>query len=217
MATVRFSNEFRESIINNARRIFTARIKEAEKSVPADWGDRIYEIIFAPYIPTFEGVAPEFLNMQDKFKFIGFKSENYALHDISFEMTLSTPRPFPVGEKLPPESVPFVTRLGYYGNDYKLRDVPEFAEFKQEVIAWRERVKSIRAKQDEFVAAVQKVIDAHTTLAPALKMWPPLWDLVDEEYRVRHREIRDREKKEVAINVDLGSLTAAITAHKLIK
>ena len=46
-------------------------------------------------------------------------------------------------------------------------------------------------------------------------MWPPLWDLVPESYKDRHREIKEREKKEVSVNVDLGAMTAAVVANKI--
>jgi len=46
-------------------------------------------------------------------------------------------------------------------------------------------------------------------------MWPPLWDLIPEEYKDRHRQVVEREKKEVVVNVDLGTLTATVVAHKL--
>jgi hypothetical protein len=61
---------------------------------------------------------------------------------------------------------------------------------------------------------VTKVIEAHATLAPALKVWPPLWELIPDEYKDRHREIKVQGKKEVTIDVDLGKLTAMSTAAK---
>jgi len=70
-------------------------------------------------------------------------------------------------------------------------------------------------KKTNFVNAVKEVITAHATLSPALKMWPPLWDLIPEEYKERHRQVVEREKKEVVVNVDLGTLTATVVAHKL--
>jgi hypothetical protein len=46
-------------------------------------------------------------------------------------------------------------------------------------------------------------------------MWPPLWDLIPEEYKNRHREVKEREKKEVAVDVDIGSMTAAVVFNKI--
>ena len=84
-----------------------------------------------------------------------------------------------------------------------------------EVREWQDRIKAVQLKRDEFVEQVQKIITAHATLAPALKMWPPLWDLIPDNYKDKHREIKEREKKDVVVNVDLSTLTATVVANKL--
>jgi hypothetical protein len=61
---------------------------------------------------------------------------------------------------------------------------------------------------------VKKVIEAYTTLAPALKAWPPLWELIPENYKNKHRQVVEREKKEVKLDVDINKLTALSTAAK---
>jgi hypothetical protein len=66
-----------------------------------------------------------------------------------------------------------------------------------------------------FVEQVKKIINAHATLAPALKLWQPLWDLIPEDYKERHRKVVERTKSDTQVDVDLGSLTATVVAHKL--
>ena len=90
-----------------------------------------------------------------------------------------------------------------------------YEDIKAEAIAYMDRVKVLRERQTAFVEQVKKIINAHATLAPALKMWQPLWDLIPEEYKERHRKVVERTKNEVTVDVDLGSLTAAVVAHKL--
>jgi len=46
-------------------------------------------------------------------------------------------------------------------------------------------------------------------------MWQPLWDLIPEEYKERHRQVVEREKKEVKVDVDLTALTAQVAFHKM--
>ena len=56
----------------------------------------------------------------------------------------------------------------------------------------------------------------YSTLAPALKAWPALWDLLDEDTKERHKKIVERKKKDTDdIGVDLNSMTAAVTFSKL--
>ena len=61
---------------------------------------------------------------------------------------------------------------------------------------------------------VSKVCDAYSTLAPALKAWPPLWDLIPEDVKDKHREIKERVKSEAVLSVDIGKLTALSTTAK---
>ena len=97
----------------------------------------------------------------------------------------------------------------------KLKDNLLWGELHADIVRWKEGVKAVEEKRKAFVEQVQKIITAHATLAPALKMWQPLWDLIPESYKDKHREIKERTKKEVDIDVDLQSLTATVVAHKI--
>jgi len=210
MATVRFSKELSDAILRNAKAVFGNRMQSAHDSAPKEWGDRLYETIFARYIPSLNALPLEYFNTADSFRFAGFDIDGM---NISFDMPLSTKRPFPL--ELPSDLKHIVKKSGYSSNEYKLKDIPEFAEFKQLVVDWKERCNKVTEQRSQFVESVSKVISAHTTLAPALKMWPPLWDLVPEQYKERHREVKDREKREVSVNVDLIKMTAVATAAKI--
>ena len=72
-------------------------------------------------------------------------------------------------------------------------------------------------KRDEFVEGVQQVINSFSTLAPALKAWPPLWDLVPDDKQRKHREIVTRSKavSKDDLGIDTSQLTAAVTMAKL--
>jgi hypothetical protein len=84
-----------------------------------------------------------------------------------------------------------------------------------EVTAYQQTINNLQSQQSAFVLSVKKVIAAHATLAPALKMWPALWDLIPEDTKNRHKEIVARTKPAPTVDVDLGSLTAAVTFSKL--
>ena len=71
------------------------------------------------------------------------------------------------------------------------------------------------AKQAKFVEGINKLMNTYSTLAPALKAFPALWDLVPEEAKERHKKIVERKKAEVELDVDLNSMTAAVTLNKL--
>lgn len=209
MATVRFSQELKDEIIKRARNMFHNQLLVAQDSRPShDWGDKIYNILFAEHIPTLNAVNPMFLKTVDS---ISIDQVGSAHCNLKFELKNKRAWPYEFQDS------EYAKRTSTYGNDITLKDHLVWGELFAEVKAWRERIATVNRKRDEFVSAVDKVISAHATLAPALKMWPPLWDLVPDQYKDRHREVKERVKRDVAeeIGVDLGALTAAVVAHKI--
>ena len=97
-----------------------------------------------------------------------------------------------------------------------LKDDLIWGELHAEVTAWRTKCHTIKEQAREFVEGVSKILTSYSTLAPALKAWPPLWELVPEYAKNKHKEITERRKPEkVAPNVDVNRLTAVLTASKL--
>jgi hypothetical protein len=101
-----------------------------------------------------------------------------------------------------------------YGDSITLKDHLVWGEFHADVTAYQQRVAEAVKRREEFVDAVKSICNTYSTLAPALKAWPPLWDLVPEDVKDKHREIKERTKTEVVLDVDIGKLTAMSTAAK---
>ena len=208
MATVRFSKELQEEIIKNAKSVFGRHLQTAQNNRPDnEWGEKIYDILYGQYTNVLNAVPQMFLTTSNK-----FKVEQVGSLSCGLEFTLNSAKPFP---KEIPDTEYAKKSSGYYGNEYVLKDHLVWGEFFAEVKSWQDRIKAIQTKRDEFVGQVQKIINAHATLAPALKMWQPLWDLIPEEYKERHRKVVEREKKETVVDVDLSSMTAAVVANKI--
>ncbi len=207
MATVRFSKELQDAILKNARNVFNKQLQTATDARPAhDWGGKIYNILFGEHTAALNAVPEMFLKKVSKVEVekVGSISCNLA-----FDMPM--PRAWPM--KFPDTEH---AKLEYsYRDGIHLKDHLVWGELFAEVSAWRNGIKEIEAKRDAFTEQVKKIIEAHSTLAPALKMWPPLWDLIPEEYKNRHREVKEREKKEVTVDVDIGSMTAAVVFNKI--
>lgn len=207
MATVRFSQELKDEIIKNAKAVFEKQMATARENRPShEWGDKIYNTLFGEHVPALNNVPAYFLRQADK-----IKVENVRGTSCSLEFNLSGKRPFPI--EFP--DMPLAKKSGYYGEDITLKDVAEWEELQADVVRWRNGIKAVEEKRNQFVEQVTKIINAHATLAPALKMWQPLWDLIPESYKERHRKVVEREKKEVDIDVDLSAMTAAVVAHKI--
>lgn len=207
MATVRFSKELKYDIIANARKLFEKQQVTAQENRPShEWGDKIYNTLFGAHVPALDNVPAYFLRQAETIRVYTVRGTPCSL-----EFNLSAKRPFPI--EFP--DMPLARKSGYYGGDLILKDVAEWEELQADVIRWRNDVRAVEEKRSQFVEQVKKIINAHATLAPALKMWQPLWDLIPESYKERHCMVVERGKKEVGIGVDLSAMTATVVAHKI--
>jgi hypothetical protein len=206
MATVRFSKELIDRIIKNARSKMAPAVTKAEESKPDNsWGQRIYDTMFLEAKPIISQAPAGWLKTVDR---MHIEQVGSIRCDMGF--TLNPPMPWPY--TFP--SSDLAKKERNYSDSIVLRDHLTWGEFHAEVVAYNERVATARQRQNEFVDMVSKVCNAYSTLAPALKAWPPLWDLIPEDVKDKHREIKERTKNEVVLDVDIGKLTALSTAAK---
>jgi hypothetical protein len=205
MATVRFSQELRDKIKVNAGNLFTTDLQKAD-AVPDGLGDKIYEIAYASYIPAMNALPNEFF---------------YTLSGISVkkigDVVYSSPRLSFRNGKRPIAETPLANML--YKSNYSREDWDligdGWAEVKQELDLRKNRIAEVARKKNDFVESVNKIINSYETLAPALKAWQPLWDLIPDEYKERHRRVVERTKNEVVLDVNLDTLTAQVIKSKL--
>lgn len=209
MAVVRFSDEFKESIISNAKKMFEARLEAQRKAVP-QIGDAIAATVFGPLMPSLLAINSKFLSWTTDFQIGRIGKTRYDQR-----YTLTKPYPKPHDDVTNPDGT---TIHSNYVMSVDVPATPNFLVYAEQLDQWKSGTDAIIAQRDEFVDGVKKVINAHSTLAPALKAWPPLWDLVSETYRERHRKVVERSKTEAGdIDVDLTKLTATVTINKFTK
>ena len=204
MATVRFSKELTDRILGNAKQKMNAAVAKAMDTRPDQaWGQRIYDTMFADVKPALAQLPAGWVKTTDQLHIT-----KVGTTPCSLGFTLSPAQPWPVKFQ--------DTALARHdwSDRIALTDNPVWSEFYAEVVAYKQRVRAAEERQREFVAMVAQVIEAYTTLAPALKAWPALWDLIPEDVKDKHREIKERDKKEVKLEVDLSKLTALSTAAK---
>lgn len=210
MATVRITKELITDTLIRAERQFKPLVEKAEASRPdsAKWGMVIYDAIYGKYKDTMAALPSSYINHEEQVYVNVVNGEGCALY---FELGGSRPAP-------PSSDVPGI-ETGYRGFDLgtTMDTQDQWIELAEELRLWRARIKDARQRRTEFVNGVKMVLSNHSTLAPALKEWAPLWDLIPEHYRERHKEVKPRvvsEKTAVSSDV-LGKLTGAITAAKL--
>ena len=206
MATVRFSKELIERIVKQATaKMNPAVAKAREAKLDNSWGQRIYDILFLEAKPFIAQAPAGWLRMVEQIK---INSVGGVPCNMTFSFTTPQPWPYQFVETELAKKEP-------WNNDsIDLKDHLVWGEFYAEVVAYRQRVQEAEKRRDEFVEAVKKICNTYNTLAPALKAWPPLWELVPEDVKDKHYETKKREKKEVVLEVDLDKLTALSTAAK---
>lgn len=208
MATVRFSQELRDNILRFARNKMQPAIDRAMESAPntPEWAEKIYNTIFSDDLPALRSLPSYWFNDYEGFEIA------YAFgQDIYLQMKFATQKPWPSQF----QQNRFAKRAGYGSARIELLDAPEWDEFKTEVLAYKEKLMAATKRKEEFVDSVRQVINAYTTLAPALKAWPALWELIPENVKDKHRGVVERTKKDVEVSVDLNKMTAIISAAKL--
>ena len=207
MATVRFSTELSNTILSSARNKMQPAIDRAEQSKPDNaWGQIIYDTLFVEVKPHIARLPVGWLKTVDK-----IEVDRVGDHPCNLTFTFATPQFWPYA--FIESSIGKKSRSSY--SDGLTLSGECWAAFQAEVVAFNQRKADAQKRRAEFVDMVKKIITAYSTLAPALKAWPPLWDLIPENVKNKHREIKERTKNEVVLDIDINKLTAMSTAAKL--
>jgi len=206
MATVRFSKELIDRIEKVARTKMQPAIDKAQaQKLDASWSQRIYDTLFLEAKPLIAQAPAGWLKTMPRIE-IGMVGN--AVCNMTFEFATPQPWPYVFSE------TELARKTSSYGDAINLKDHLVWAEFHAEVTTYHQRVKEVVKRRDEFIEAVKKICNTYSTLAPALKAWPPLWELIPEDIKDKHREIKERTKNEVVLDVDINKLTAMSTAAK---
>ena len=226
MATVRFSDELRGYIRRNAERLFDKRIGDAREIGVGKWPQMVATHYTNAVESLLQGVPQEvrdiFLEYGEEFT-LGriYVGDDVPALDVDITDTVTK---FPLPRKDAPD---VAKKLGFtrcertYGRSIKVsldgRD-PLWQELCKEALERRTLMTTTQEERDKFVANVDHIISSYSTLAPALKAWPPLWDLVPEDKRNKHKEIVGRKRatvEDIVGDIDLDSMTATTVASNL--
>ena len=226
MATVRFSDSLKGEIRDKAKCMFADKIKQAKDNVPAHWADKVYECLFSQVVrdqlkalPDWAIRKAEHIDIsgwsnapEDVWQTGSFQHDSWQLHG-SVRLSFSTPKPWVDSF----DSAPTGFSKSYSRNEFHYDDSrwdwlkPEFKEYNRKVF------EAIN-KQESFLSSVNKLMETYTTLAPALKAWRPLWDLLPDEAKDRHKTIKERKIVKVnELDLDLNSMTSAVALSKITK
>ena len=224
MTTVRFSDTLRSNILRAAEALHAPAIKEVERrSAPPEWTcKRIYTVLFGHWKEKMEEFPGGFFDTIDSIRIqrINGVAPNIYSPSTTFEIKHGDD-PLYVPASYAALGGDFTWSRHGGSIHLSARNVPglqDLADFYQQQ---NEEQARLKAEMNEFRDGVKAVIYTHSTLAPALRTWPPLWDLLPESAKQRHKEVKARipaptRKNLIEENeVDLTKLTGKVTAHKL--
>jgi hypothetical protein len=207
MATVRFSQELKDDIINNAKLLFSKRLQTTVEN-PPDIGDEVADRIFKDFMPLMLQVPKQFFTWTDTLDIDSINGRTYGKR---FKLKKAVP------SARDTMTLPNARLMSFYSFNVKLIG-DEWNDIQTQIDNWIGSIAAVEQERNKFVDGVKTVINTYSTLAPALKAWPPLWDLVPDAAKERHRKVVERAKPEVAeVEVDLTALTGIVTAAKFAK
>lgn len=234
MATVRISDKLIESVVSNAKRTFRVRLDKAKDDQP-DIAKTVYDLSYGKLLNNIDHIHKQFFKKHTRFNVSSVRGTRWR----DFMETLGVPTISagyaslpkdivyrPAGDDLlicPDSSLP-VEVTGFECSSYSTYDAslnsddPRWSETVMPAIEqYYEKYTLIEKERDMFVSSVEKLLRANTSLAPALRAFPALWDLLDSEYQERHKKQVARKKPENKLDpsVDLGKLNAVMAKVKL--
>jgi hypothetical protein len=208
MATVRFTKDLIEDIERAATAPFKKKLEEIERSKSFDhWSDIVWRAIMGEHADAVLSLPPKWMRTTSSLTVKVHVVGSYKHIRLSFPKSVPFPHEFQGNE-----DVPEITYAGYIS----LARVPKFEPLFEEVRQWVEQKAVIETQQTNMLKGIRELATTYTTLAPALKAWPPLWDLLPDTAKTKHKNVTKREKPEAkVITSDLGSMTAAMAVVKM--
>jgi len=216
MAIVRFSESLKHEIHQAASRLFEARIAQAREAImPNDIGERVVIPHINKIIDACKGVPTEFFYYSTS-AVVKLATVRCGRVSALLPLPYNCPRPF--SNYSPREGVQFEQSHRNLVVNLGLVALPE--DMAKGVKAREQVLVDVTEERRVFSENLNKLITHYTTLAPALKEWPPLWDLLPENAKNRHKQItekRKRTKATEALDLSLDRMTGTVVASKLAK
>ena len=219
MAVVRFSSELTQQITDNASDMFKAQQEAALKSeITDDMGIQLYNwLIDSDARAMMDALPRGFMRTIDHINISHFGNVSV---DMNFPLPHPKPWPYAV------QGMSKILRAGFHPNEHLNTRGPDVDDVVGNKLLSafhrrREKMESVRLRKDKFVSDVCKICSAYTTLAPALKAFPALWDLLPQHAKNRHLEVVERKTASSAAalpsDVNLSEVAAVVIATKMLK
>jgi hypothetical protein len=215
MAVVRITEQLVNDVMHKVGQQFDAAHAKAEALRP-DIGDDVYDIIIGrPHGSDMTKCPKEFFN---SYNMMYIYCNGFSPRSVSGDWGLSDERPFP--HAIPDRRDVIYEDSHYRGVRITINRELEFAAIYEKLDKWQDALKIVADERQAAKMETKRVLESFTTLAPVLKAWPALWELLPDHVKDKHKQIVERPKpaKKVVVNTDtdaLTGITARLTAARI--
>lgn len=204
---VRISDKLIGAVSGNVYDIYKGYIDDIEKQKP-DVGDRIYELLYGPYLSRMQDLPETFFRKLDRidvknvageplicsFKFSSLKLGSYS---------------HPSGDN--------VEGSERHSDKVNINRTPYTEDIVDAILSWRKQKTDITDIRNKAQAAIKCVLKANKSLAPAIKAFPPLVDLLPVETRMKMEVPQHRLTSALMeLDPDLKRLATDIALKKML-
>ncbi len=203
--TVRISDKLSGQVTEAIMIVYRKFIEDAEKEKP-DVGDRLYEIIYGPHRSAMDSLPASFFRRLDRIDISHAGDRQLAT---SFKLS---------SVQLAAYNHPSGEYIAYtQGDRVGINRTPVTEDIVDAILSWRQRIDELYFARDGAMKAVRNVLKRHASLPPAIKMFPPLVDLLPPEIRKKIEVPQHRlSSVEMEINPDLKRLARDIALKKML-
>jgi hypothetical protein len=223
MATVIITEKLKEDISNIAKIKLRASIEVVSETFPADVGQRLYDRFFAAYEPIIAQLPSEYFEWSNEISISGrinFYDDKLIARSTDYARTFDLRKKFPKPIGIP--SGIKCLKKSWRGWEFSPIEQDSPADIVNDLSEWARRVYDAKQPTEAFMRNLDALLDKHKSLSPALREWPPLWDLLPEKAKDRHRSKTEARKKTKAeaddtekAEVDLNAMTAIYATTRM--
>lgn len=223
MATVRITKELRGYIRREVRSLYYDRLNKIRDIHEADNPEQVqalYDLFLGDYADRINALPTGFMRLAKSVTFSSSRETGGAFYDI--RVHFDKPRPIPDVFSGSEHGSIFWKQYGTEPTitlsdnlhdcdgtalDYLRKNNLKFAEIANQL--------------ETATKSIDVLLSKYSTLSPALKEFPALWDLLPEDTKDKHREVVEKKPKRKSLDeaqeesVDLSGIGAAIIANKL--
>lgn len=203
---VRISDKLIGEVTGNISDLYKYYVEDVEKQKP-DVGDRIYELLYGPYLSQMQQLPATFFRRMDRIetRFVGEEILGYSFKLSSVKLGAYG---HPPGDNV---------EVSDYGDKVNIKRTPYTEEIIDAIASWHKQKQELYEVRNQATDAVRRVMRANKSLAPAIKAFPPLVDLLPAATRIKI-DVPQHRLSSVQMELDphLKRLAADIALKKML-